>query len=178
MQLENCTPEIDISHILIKQPDINRPALQLAGFFDYFDAAINEYDGLQDTVNESTTKLEDIKSSVTDINNEIRDNEMALQQNVFDTIVDAWEANIDALEEQKDLIEEANDAYTEGLREALDAERKAYEDEASVADREQLQRDLSLLRRSGGSASEIADLEEQFDFYLLLRYQKSYPLGI
>ena len=34
MQLENCTPEIDISHILIKQPDVNRPALQLAGFFD------------------------------------------------------------------------------------------------------------------------------------------------
>ncbi len=38
MQLENCTPEIDISHILIKHPDVNRPALQLAGFFDYFDA--------------------------------------------------------------------------------------------------------------------------------------------
>lgn len=38
MQLENCTPEIDISDILITQPDVNRPALQLAGFFDYFDA--------------------------------------------------------------------------------------------------------------------------------------------
>lgn len=38
MQLENCTPEIDVSNILITQPDVNRPALQLAGFFDYFDA--------------------------------------------------------------------------------------------------------------------------------------------
>ena len=38
MQLENCTPELDIDHILITQPDVNRPALQLAGFFDYFDA--------------------------------------------------------------------------------------------------------------------------------------------
>lgn len=38
MQLKNVTPEIDISDILISHPDVNRPALQLAGFFDYFDA--------------------------------------------------------------------------------------------------------------------------------------------
>ncbi len=38
MNLENCTPEIDIKSIKIAQPDVNRPALQLAGFFDYFDA--------------------------------------------------------------------------------------------------------------------------------------------
>lgn len=132
-------------------------------FFDYFDTAINEYDGLQDTVNESTTKLEDIKANVTDINNEIRDNQMELEQNIFDTIVDAWEANIDALEEQKELIEEANEAYVEGLNEALQAERDLYDEQNAIADREQLQRQLSLLRRSGGSASEIADLEAQLD---------------
>ena len=38
MELENCTPEIDISEIKISHTDVNRPALQLAGFFDYFDA--------------------------------------------------------------------------------------------------------------------------------------------
>lgn len=38
MELENCTPEIDTSKIQISQTDINRPALQLAGFFDYFDS--------------------------------------------------------------------------------------------------------------------------------------------
>lgn len=36
MELENLTPEIDISHIKITLPDINRPALQLAGFFEHF----------------------------------------------------------------------------------------------------------------------------------------------
>ena len=142
-------------------------------FFDYFNTAIKEYDGLQDTVDKSTTKLETINTNITKLSDEIRDNQMKLEQNVFDTIVDAWEANIDALEEQKELIEEANDAYTEGLREALEAERKTYEDEASVANREQLQRELSLLRRSGGSASEIADLEEQIDNALKDEYFKS-----
>lgn len=37
MNVENLTPDIDISEIEITQADVNRPALQLAGFFDYFD---------------------------------------------------------------------------------------------------------------------------------------------
>ncbi|MCI8354729.1 MAG: HPr(Ser) kinase/phosphatase [Lachnospiraceae bacterium] len=38
MKLENLTPELDISKIKITQPDINRPALQLAGYFEHFEA--------------------------------------------------------------------------------------------------------------------------------------------
>ena len=37
MDLECLTPDVDISQIKITQSDINRPALQLAGFFDYFE---------------------------------------------------------------------------------------------------------------------------------------------
>lgn len=37
MNLECLTPEVAIDDIQITQSDINRPALQLAGFFDYFD---------------------------------------------------------------------------------------------------------------------------------------------
>ena len=38
MELENCTPDINVTDIQISQSDVNRPALQLAGFFDYFDS--------------------------------------------------------------------------------------------------------------------------------------------
>ena len=37
MGLKNLTPDIDAGGIRITQPDINRPALQLTGFFDHFD---------------------------------------------------------------------------------------------------------------------------------------------
>lgn len=37
MKLENLTPDIDVKKILIKEYDVNRPALQLTGFFEYFD---------------------------------------------------------------------------------------------------------------------------------------------
>ncbi len=37
MDVENLTPQVDVENIEISQSDVNRPALQLAGFFDYFD---------------------------------------------------------------------------------------------------------------------------------------------
>lgn len=38
MGLVNLTPEINTDEVMIKETDINRPALQLAGFFEYFDS--------------------------------------------------------------------------------------------------------------------------------------------
>ena len=39
MKLENLTPDIDAAAIKITQPDINRPALQLAGYLEHFESA-------------------------------------------------------------------------------------------------------------------------------------------
>ena len=39
MKLENLTPEIELKEIKINQPDINRPALQLAGYFEHYEAS-------------------------------------------------------------------------------------------------------------------------------------------
>lgn len=38
MQLKNLTPDIDMEDRRITVPDVNRPALQLTGFFDHFDS--------------------------------------------------------------------------------------------------------------------------------------------
>ncbi len=38
MKLDNLTPELDISKVRVKVPDINRPALQMAGYFEHFEA--------------------------------------------------------------------------------------------------------------------------------------------
>ena len=38
MELRNLTPDLDIDEIEISQPDINRPALQLAGYFEHYEA--------------------------------------------------------------------------------------------------------------------------------------------
>ena len=38
MKLVNLTPEIEVKGIKITQSDINRPALQMAGYFEHFDS--------------------------------------------------------------------------------------------------------------------------------------------
>jgi Hpr(Ser) kinase/phosphatase len=38
MELKNLTPDLDFGTRAIDVPDINRPALQLSGYFDYFDS--------------------------------------------------------------------------------------------------------------------------------------------
>lgn len=38
LHLENCTPNVSVSETMITQTEVNRPALQLAGYFDYFDS--------------------------------------------------------------------------------------------------------------------------------------------
>ena len=38
MKLDNLTPEVNVKGIRLTQPDINRPALRMTGFFEHFDA--------------------------------------------------------------------------------------------------------------------------------------------
>ena len=58
MGLKNLTPETPVDKIRISQPDINRPALQIAGYFEYFDASriqiigYVEYSYMQNALNE------------------------------------------------------------------------------------------------------------------------------
>ena len=39
MDLKNMTPELNVGALKINQPDINRPALQLAGYYEHFEAS-------------------------------------------------------------------------------------------------------------------------------------------
>ena len=36
--MKNVLPEIDTDKVVLSHPDVNRPALQLAGYFEHFDA--------------------------------------------------------------------------------------------------------------------------------------------
>ena len=142
----------------------------VAKFYEELQKQIDDYDALADTVNETESALEDLEGQINEIEKEIRDNEIDLSQEIYDIIVDAWKENIENLKEQNDLIKEANEAYAQGIEKAISAERELYEQNQSIQEREQMQRQLALLRRSGGSASEIANLEAQLDEKLKEEY--------
>ena len=132
-------------------------------FFEELQKQIDEYDALYDTVHATKQTVEKLKSDVEKINKEIVQNQKDLEKAIYDVIVDAWQNQIDALDEQAKLTKEVNDNYVNGLNDALKLEQERYQQNQQIADRESMQRQLSLLRRSGGSASEIASLEKQLD---------------
>lgn len=139
-------------------------------FFEELQGQIDSYDALFDTVNSTEEKLQEIQSTINEIDQEIEQNQMDLEQAIYDILVEAWEKQIEQMEEQMELVREANEAYIENLNKALSDERDMYSQNESIADRESLQNRLALLRRSGGSASEIYDLEQQLDDMLKDEY--------
>lgn len=142
----------------------------VAKFYEEAQEQIDKYDELRDTVEETDETLSKLQSSINEIEEEIRQNQLKLEQAIYDSIVSAWEKQISQLTEQMNLLKEANDAYVNGLSDALNKEKNLYSQNQSTSEREQLQRQLSLLRRAGGSASQIASLEEQLDSSLKNEY--------
>lgn len=142
----------------------------VAKFYEEAQDQIDKYDELRDTVEETDETLSKLQSSINEIEEEIRQNQLKLEQAIYDSIVSAWEKQISQLTEQMNLLKEANDAYVNGLSDALNKEKNLYNQNQSTSEREQLQRQLSLLRRAGGSASQIASLEEQLDSSLKNEY--------
>lgn len=142
----------------------------ISKFFEEAQAQIDKYDELRDTVEETDEALSKLESSINEIEQEIRDNQKELEEIIYNTLVEAWEKQISQLQEQTDMLREANEAYVNGLNDALNKERNQYSQNKSISDRQQLQRQLSLLRRSGGSASQIASLEEQLNSALKEEY--------
>ena len=59
MNVENLTPQIDVSKIRIRQPGINRPALQLTGYFEHFAAGRIQIIGLVEYSYMQQMKYED-----------------------------------------------------------------------------------------------------------------------
>ena len=142
----------------------------ISKFFEEAQAQIDKYDELRDTVESTDEALSKLESSINEIEQEIRDNQKELEEIIYNTLVEAWEKQISQLQEQTNMLREANEAYVNGLNDALNKERNQYSQNKSISDRQQLQRQLSLLRRSGGSASQIASLEEQLNSALKEEY--------
>ena len=66
MDLRNLTPDIDISERLVNTPDVNRPALQLAGYFAHFESERLQIIGNVE-YNYLKTLSEDQKETIYDI---------------------------------------------------------------------------------------------------------------
>ena len=130
-------------------------------FWDRLDSWKDELDNLYDSYN---TKIEDILDNETERNNLLQaiiDNQLELENQVVKAIEDREQKIIDEFDKNKQAIEDANEKFLNGLSQQLEKERKMYDTNQNLDDLNKMRRQLNILKRSGGSASQIRSLEQQ-----------------
>ena len=136
---------------------------QMQNFWNGIDSWTEEMDSLYDSYNDAAIAMEEATSAMNEILQEQIDNQIAVEEKLMKALEAREQAEIDRIQEEKDALEEAAQEYIDGLNAALDKERLMYDKNETEAETSRLQRQLAILQRSGGSASEIRALQDQID---------------
>ena len=130
-------------------------------FWAKIEADQTEMQSIHDSIEEQKKAILADYEAQNEILHDIEDNEIAVQNKVYDALVDSRERAIEELEKTKDAIEESANKLIDGLQEQLDNERDMYEAQNNKDELTKLQRQLSILQRSGASTSEMTSLQAQ-----------------
>lgn len=146
-------------------------------FKDKLDDFADATQSLWDEIQEGNKTLEELETARNELLKEMRDNQIDLENKVLDAIVEARQREIDELQDTRDALEESVGKYIDGLTDALDKERSMYDTQEDQDELNRKKRRLAILQRSGGSASEIASLQDEInsseqDLYFEMQQQQ------
>lgn len=142
----------------------------MQNFWDRVDGWMEELDGLYDEYNDHLKDIEENVASQNEILQEYIDNQLSVEEKLLNAIVDRQQAQIDKMQDLLDATQNASEEYLNGLTDALNKEQQLYNKNQNDRELSKLQRQLAILQRSGGSASEIKNLQNQIDSKLQSDY--------
>nr|DAK55446.1 MAG TPA: minor tail protein [Caudoviricetes sp.] len=142
----------------------------MQNFWDRVDGWMEELDGLYDEYNDHLKDIEENVASQNEILQEYIDNQLSVEEKLLNAIVDRQQAQIDKMQDLLDATQNASEEYIKGLTDALNKEQQLYNKNQNDRELSKLQRQLAILQRSGGSASEIKNLQNQIDSKLQSDY--------
>lgn len=137
---------------------------------DRMDNFASETQSLWDSIQEGENNLLELQTNQNEILQEMRDNQMAVEEDVLKAIEDMRQREIDALQDERDKLEDSTGKYIEGLSDALSKEQEMYDNQQQENDLNQQRRRLAILQRSGGSAADIANLQNEINSNERSRY--------
>ena len=130
-------------------------------FWDKIEADQQEMQNLHDSIEEHKENYLKLEEQKNEIMHEIEENQISLEKQVLAAIEESRQREIDELQKQRDAIQKASDNLIDGLSQQLQKERDMYAQKESGEELTKLQRQLAILQRSGGSASQIAALQKE-----------------
>ena len=142
----------------------------MQNFWDRVDGWKDELDGLYDEYNDHLKDIEENISNQNAILQEYIDNQLSVEEKLMTAITDRQQAEIDKMQDLLDATQNASEEYINGLTDALNKEQQLYNKNQNDRELSKLQRQLAILQRSGGSASEIKNLQNQIDSKLQSDY--------
>lgn len=153
MQYDSSGNKIDVS-------EEGGYANAVKAFSDKFDSTQKEFetlhDELEDTKKELLTKADERNQQL----QAIIDNQVSLENRILSAIENMRQKSIDNAKDQKDAIQESAEKFIDGLSNSLDKERNMYETAENDNELQRMKRQLAILQRSGGSASQIRSLQQ------------------
>ena len=142
--------------------DLNNARTEMVErFFEMVESEMDELDSLQDSIDDTEKSILDEQAKANDILQKLIDNQLEIEKAVLKAIEDREQQTIDQLKDEEDAIKDAADKFVEGLNQQLDREKKMYENNEQDQELVKLQRQLAILQRSGGSAAQIKNLQDQ-----------------
>ena len=135
-------------------------AAAVQAFWDKLQKWQDDIDELYDGFTEYQNDVLDLESKFNEELQKIIDNQVSLENRIEKAIEDARQREIDEAKSQKDAIQKSSEQFIQGLTDSLDKERKMYEDTQSQNELNRMRRQLAILQRSGGSASQIRSLQQ------------------
>ena len=129
-------------------------------FWEKIEAEREEMQSLHDDVLDGDNKIYELQTEQNQILHEIEDNQIAVEEKVLKAVEDIRQRAIDAAQDEKDAIEKSSQALLDGLSTQLQKERDMLQNQENANELSRLQRQLAILQRSGGSASQIASLQK------------------
>ena len=135
----------------------------LQAFGETVDSIMSNMNSWWDGAHEEQNKMLDAQNSQNEIIQQVIDNQLSLEQRVLTALIDQAQKAIDDLQDSRDALADANQKYIDGLNDSLQKQKDMYDRNEAANDLNKLQRQLAILQRSGGSASQIRSLQQQIN---------------
>lgn len=129
-------------------------------FWDKFEGWKEELDDLYDGFTDYQNDILSLEGKYNELLQDIIDNQVSLENRIEKAVEDQRQRAIDDAKAEKDAIQKSSQQFIQGLTDSLDKERKMYENSQSDNELNRLRRQLAILQRSGGSASQIRSLQQ------------------
>lgn len=160
LKYNNDGTTIDLTGLKDEELD-NAYVQMMENFWTNVDSWRDELDSIYDSYHEQLENVLSNQDKQNEVIQKIVDNQLAVENEVLKAIENREQKRIDDAQDMRNALSDSTDKFINGLTDQLNKEREMYSKNQEQDDLNKLRRQLAILQRSGGSASQIRSLQDQ-----------------